>query len=391
MAFQWVYFPSNLRMETKVLVLGGEGAGKTTLTAQLKALASSAEDGPPLTLRPGCLSVQPTTGQECDNVVFNPVALGYLSVELPPLWHLRDELIMLQDPWVAKNACRDPANPKTLDETHSLFQDAIFLESELVGEILGDEIVTQPHCSPSRTLVSVCGEGNESSAPSVTPNSEEAASVEHHFDLLCTRPPPNAEDFCSPTARFRKEDPLARMKTSWNLALKEVGGRMISLWPRFIKDDGTHALIYVIDCSNPHLFASSGIEFLRLVGQGDTAKIVRQWSLLVLLNKIRAPGAIDPVRGAQLLQLDLLAFETSVALDLTVIPCDTWTGEGMIDVVRWLASTTGGRAKKPSKNDRQELESQRKQQQQDVAPLRASSSFRSPGKQGSIRKAVQPK
>ena len=217
-------------VRTKVLLLGTEGSGKTTLMGQLQALARS--DGrealPPAT------SVAPTTGQEIESVTFRPAAFRY-----------------------------------TLDSD----DDDAGRDADVASDV-------------------VLG----------------AAGA-----------------------------PGAGGSGGGALTLYEAGGRMMSVWPRYVKSqakpDGARALIYVVDCSAPTLLPTAAAGLLELLARPE--RDVRGWRILLLLNKTRMPSALSTRDTLRLMAVpQLLAADPELAVCVAAV--DTWSGEGLDDVVRWL-------------------------------------------------------
>jgi hypothetical protein len=114
--------------------------------------------------------------------------------------------------------------------------------------------------------------------------------------------------------------------------LKEIGGRMMSVWPRYLAgaDSGRH-LIYVIDASNPGILPTTATElYSLLVDRGCLGRRV-----LVCVNKVCMPSAMtyeDVDAFCCLTQLQQAHPET----DLTLLRMDTWAGIGLDDVRSWL-------------------------------------------------------
>jgi hypothetical protein len=132
------------------------------------------------------------------------------------------------------------------------------------------------------------------------------------------------------------------------LTIYEAGGRMMSVWPRYIKgqlrDGGARALMYMLDCSNPVQLPTAAAGLYEVLARPE--RDVRAWDILLLVNKARMPSAMRPrdvlaLVGVRAL-LDAAAAvcarraDGSAPLKMAVAVVDTWTGEGLDDVVLWL-------------------------------------------------------
>jgi hypothetical protein len=115
--------------------------------------------------------------------------------------------------------------------------------------------------------------------------------------------------------------------------IKEVGGRIMAVWPKFVKADGTCALIYVVDLSAPHQLATASVAFYDLLSRPE--KDVATWPILLFLNKMRNASAMLPETAVRLIGVDrIMANDASV--HIRVVAGDTWTGEGLPAVSEWL-------------------------------------------------------
>ncbi len=116
------------------------------------------------------------------------------------------------------------------------------------------------------------------------------------------------------------------------LSVKEVGGRMMASWQRFVSGaDAGRNLVYVVDASAPWTLPTASVEFFSLLAEHGCMS----WRILVVINKTRLPGSMAAQDVAQMMCLPHLQ-EIHSDLDLTVVVADAWSGEGLDDVVRWL-------------------------------------------------------
>jgi ADP-ribosylation factor-like protein 8 len=114
--------------------------------------------------------------------------------------------------------------------------------------------------------------------------------------------------------------------------LKEVGGKMMSVWSRFVKND-IHGFIYVVDASNPPCLPSTTIELYNLLLRPEIVSV----PILIVLNKVRAASVMRTDAIVELMGLSSFG----APLDLTVRQVDTWAGDGLQEVLSWIHTKLG--------------------------------------------------
>ena len=114
------------------------------------------------------------------------------------------------------------------------------------------------------------------------------------------------------------------------LNVKEVGGRMMASWGRFVADAG-RCLVYVVDASAPWYLPTAAVELYSLLVEHGCS----EWKVLVIVNKVTMPAALPYQDVCQLLCLPQLR-DAHPEMGLTVTVVDTWSGRGLENVVTWL-------------------------------------------------------
>jgi hypothetical protein len=276
----------------RLLLLGVEGGGKTTLTAQLKTMGASCVGSDGITVLPisswriregGSLIIAPTTGQEVD------------VVAVPPPAHQR----------------RRRSEPEAKDK-------------EDKGEEREKEADTLPGAVPE--------------------TSSESADRSTGLPSLIPKPGRSGES---------GKDDYNRLR---HVQVKESGGRMVSVWPKFIerfqKEPGPKAFMYVLDLSNPSSLPTAACEFVDLMQREQD---LASWEVCLLLNKVSSPAALPVEVVFSLLGIlppdvpDLAWTENPatranpcwrLAPNIVAIAADTWSGEGLFHVSEWLSYVT---------------------------------------------------
>ena len=147
-------------------------------------------------------------------------------------------------------------------------------------------------------------------------------------------------------ARHESHDAAAAIQ------VKEVGGKMMAVWGRFVKPPSDaaasirNALVYVLDASSPSTLPSSIIGFYELLSRREMDVV--KWPVLLVINKTanRLPTSLPLADILLLLGFDAdgsgfgggVDADSSVPEHFTVIACDTWTGHGLVDVLDWVLS-----------------------------------------------------
>lgn len=113
------------------------------------------------------------------------------------------------------------------------------------------------------------------------------------------------------------------------VTVRELGGPMAPIWPSYYS--GASVVIFVIDVSNRVQVSSACIQLLTTL----SAEALKDVSVLVLLNKIDLPRSMHLGELKYLLRLDEL--QRSAPQPITVLETSARNGQGLSDVVRWLA------------------------------------------------------
>eukprot|EP00672_Neobodo_designis_P011226 CAMPEP_0174856680 /NCGR_PEP_ID=MMETSP1114-20130205/36164_1 /TAXON_ID=312471 /ORGANISM="Neobodo designis, Strain CCAP 1951/1" /LENGTH=302 /DNA_ID=CAMNT_0016091485 /DNA_START=46 /DNA_END=954 /DNA_ORIENTATION=+ len=259
----------------KLLVLGGEAAGKTTLVEQLRAMAAGGmlSDGP-------SLNVAPTTGQEVDTVTFPAAVVRAVTRGTSA------------DAGAAPTSARPATRPQASEQPGGGGDDARYMPGAILDD--DDDAAAKPAARP----------------PPVVRTSSAADPSEPHC-LTGTGPVRDV-----------------------TVSIKEFGGAMAPVWPRLMAgSDCGRALIFVIDASNPTMLPTSAIELLELFASEQAGCL--SWKVLILINKITMPSALHPNDVAGLCCLPQLQ-QAHPDADIAVLACDTWSGEGLDHVLRWV-------------------------------------------------------
>lgn len=278
----------------KLLVLGGEGAGKSTLVEQLRALAAGGclHDGP-------TLQVAPTTGQEMDTLTFPASVVRAVSHGVA-------------------------ASPS----------------ASLSGSF---EPSTSARPGAAKQRRNVHGEQRHGDDPRYLPGAIIDDDVDDDDDarpLQPSPPPPAMAHPPSPSHREPTNRHIGGTASAWGTAtdmvvsIKEFGGAMAPVWPRLMAgSDCGKALIYVLDASNPTMLPTAAIELLELFASEQAGCL--EWKVLVVINKVCMPAAMHPNDVAALCCLPQLQ-QAHPAADIAVVAVDTWSGEGLDFVLRWV-------------------------------------------------------
>ncbi|XP_021358424.1 ADP-ribosylation factor-like protein 16 isoform X2 [Mizuhopecten yessoensis] len=137
-----------------------------------------------------------------------------------------------------------------------------------------------------------------------------------------------------PTAGTNLVDVLVTKKQE--VVVREMGGIMSPIWPKYIKDCST--LMFMVDMSNRLQVAAGCI--LLLTTLSDRSLVTDK--VLILLNKIDLPTCMSRFEFESLFRLDDVLKQSK--LQVSVIEVSAHTGQGLGDVLDWLAHNTTGEA-----------------------------------------------
>ncbi|XP_060076537.1 ADP-ribosylation factor-like protein 16 [Ylistrum balloti] len=118
------------------------------------------------------------------------------------------------------------------------------------------------------------------------------------------------------------------------VVIREVGGVMSPIWPKYIKDSST--LMFMIDMSNRLQVAAGCI--LLLTTLSDQALVADK--VLILLNKIDLPTCMSRFEFESLFRMDDVLQRTK--LQVKVMEVSAHTGQGLGEVLNWLSHDTRG-------------------------------------------------
>ena len=353
----------------RVLLLGAEGSGKTTLTQQLKCLGSSLEaaavskkggrsTGPvPLEtwrmLEGGSIPIAPTTGQEVETVSL-PIPTCQLNTEGRESIRQHQQQGKKKVPQAGGGDYSDAEgdnddayyNDGNENRRHSLRAN---IHNDNIGGVTEDR-----DDDDHRRLL----------------------EDQRHSLQRRPNPPPPPSPRHGGSASTSEHRTTKDTSTMVAANIKEIGGRMIAVWPRFIKkshDDPTtvgsggpasagaggpalakKALIYVIDMANPSLLPLASIELSGILGNTEQVGS-GHWSVLVLLNKVGGPstmslGMVLSTLGIMHEAPEVVSWRQQV-LDsssgtqgcrlrlsdtVSLMTVDTWSGHGLVEVFDWI-------------------------------------------------------
>jgi GTPase SAR1 family protein len=122
------------------------------------------------------------------------------------------------------------------------------------------------------------------------------------------------------------------------LSVKEFGGRMMSVWPRYIAgSDCGRVLIYIVDASSPTTIPTCAVELFNVLAN---CGYVAGGKVLVCVNKVTCPSAVRPEDIIDLFCLRDIQ-RAHPECDLAVLEIDTWSGCGLAEVLLWLSHAAG--------------------------------------------------
>jgi hypothetical protein len=159
------------------------------------------------------------------------------------------------------------------------------------------------------------------------------------------------------TSSKASSSPVSCSSAGRLLTVREVGGRMMSVWPKFVSNfallsapAGVHhqhrapdaapsaglsspaaVVVFVVDVSLPAggtQLASACVEFQQLL-------LMLPWPILLLLNKSCAPSVL-PALLLRDVFLQGQRHRSDGPSRVTVMEIDTWSGLGLADVFDWL-------------------------------------------------------
>ena len=325
------------------MMIGTEGSGKSTLLRQLTHWARAGPHACQTVADPSMLTVAPTTGQETEEFVLCGVS------DKSPFPHLQAAataattttmLDMLNEVTVAASvgasAMSGAAGVRSDATLRALVAEAVAPLAKCFSDAVNDD------------------------------NDELFFGIDDR-----PRPPPPQErqdESCFGSRHAAPASGHARVvslafHTELHVHVKEIGGRMISLWNKFlcvpvpaaaataaaavppsedVAHDGGHSstvgkVIFVFDCTTPHLVTMAAVEFWTCLRK----YLSLSCRVLVFVNKIRCPvtmlpadvvGALFGARPPEQ-QPGQLRHEAS---RISVVVGDTWSGEGVALVVAWL-------------------------------------------------------
>jgi len=113
--------------------------------------------------------------------------------------------------------------------------------------------------------------------------------------------------------------------------LREVGGAMLPVWPKFYEN--CHSVAFVADVSDA---AVSGalVEWYNLMGEAQ----LREKPLMLIFNKIDDKGALSVPARRQLFRLADCEANAAFTERVTVLSTCARTGEGVQPVLEWMLS-----------------------------------------------------
>ena len=123
--------------------------------------------------------------------------------------------------------------------------------------------------------------------------------------------------------------------------LREVGGAMLPVWPRFYHN--CHAVAFVADVSDPAALSGALTEWYNLLGEAQ----LREKRLLLIFNKTDDKGALSVPARRQLFRLADCEANAAFTERVTVLSTSARTGEGVQPVLEWMlaAPTTSAETK----------------------------------------------
>lgn len=116
------------------------------------------------------------------------------------------------------------------------------------------------------------------------------------------------------------------------IQLKEVGGRIMPSWPKFLPAKTPVNLIFVVDASSPQQLPTAVSAFMDLLSRTDISPLVR---CLLVFNKVQAPGAMKTDALMGFFALNAIR-QHHPDPPIVVESVDTFTGLGVEAVYSWI-------------------------------------------------------
>ncbi|XP_038048889.1 ADP-ribosylation factor-like protein 16 [Patiria miniata] len=118
------------------------------------------------------------------------------------------------------------------------------------------------------------------------------------------------------------------------VTIRELGGAMAPIWFNYFSD--CSALMFVIDASNSTQVSASCIQLLTTLQSEKMQKV----NVLILLNKVDLHLSVPLAELRYLLRLDDLI--NTALQPITVLEISAKDGQGLSEVVKWLAANSKG-------------------------------------------------
>ncbi|KAM9391962.1 ADP-ribosylation factor-like protein 16 [Pholidichthys leucotaenia] len=116
------------------------------------------------------------------------------------------------------------------------------------------------------------------------------------------------------------------------VTVRELGGCMGPIWPSYFKD--CSSVIFMVDSANIAQISSSCIQLLSVL----SAEPLRNASVLILFNKRDMPCIMNLIEIKSLFRMDDIV--ASSTQPITILELSARSGEGLLEVLRWLESVT---------------------------------------------------
>ncbi|KAM9598012.1 LOW QUALITY PROTEIN: ADP-ribosylation factor-like protein 16 [Trichechus inunguis] len=115
------------------------------------------------------------------------------------------------------------------------------------------------------------------------------------------------------------------------ISVRELGGCMSPIWPSYYGN--CHALLFVLDASDPTQLSASCVQLLGLL----SAEQLAEASVLILFNKTDLPCYMSVEEMKSLMRLpDIIA---RAKQNITTAEISARVGTGLAGVLRWLRDT----------------------------------------------------
>ncbi|XP_073350611.1 ADP-ribosylation factor-like protein 16 [Pagrus major] len=122
------------------------------------------------------------------------------------------------------------------------------------------------------------------------------------------------------------------LKRRKKLTLRELGGCMGPIWPKYFKD--CSSVIFMVDSANIAQVSSSCIQLLSVL----SAEPLHSVSVLILFNKRDMPCTMSLIEIKSLFRMDDII--ASATQPITTLELSAHSGEGLQEVLSWLESIT---------------------------------------------------